>query len=221
MMVNLFVVFDPASIMGLGLNWFSLFVGVLFLPLLFWVVPSRYLVVWSVIIGGLVSEIGFLFSSYWGGVSLMLCSLFWFIVMNNFLGLFPFVFTATSHLLVTLVLALPFWLSLMLFGWINKTRHMFAHLVPLGTPFVLMGFMVLIETISNLIRPITLSVRLAANMIAGHLLIVLLGSAITLSGGIMICGVSALSLLLVLELAVAFIQSYVFMVLVGLYSVEI
>ena len=98
---------------------------------------------------------------------------------------------------------------------------MFAHLVPLGTPFVLMGFMVLIETVRNLIRPITLSVRLAANIIAGHLLIVLLGSAITLRGSIMLCGVSALSLLLLLELAVAFIQSYVFMVLVGLYSAEI
>uniref|UniRef100_A0A2I9LP53 ATP synthase subunit a n=1 Tax=Centruroides hentzi TaxID=88313 RepID=A0A2I9LP53_9SCOR len=221
MMVNLFVVFDPASVMGMHLNWVSVFVGGLFVPLFFWVVPSRYLVVWNIITSGLAKEVGFLFSSYWGGVSLILCSLFWFIVMNNFLGLFPFVFTATSHLLVTLVLAFPFWLSLMLFGWVNKTRYMFAHLVPLGTPVVLMGFMVLIETVSNLIRPITLSVRLAANMIAGHLLIVLLGSAITLSGVMLVCGVSALSLLLLLELAVAFIQSYVFMVLVGLYSAEI
>nr|YP_010713311.1 ATP synthase F0 subunit 6 [Lychas mucronatus]WDA95774.1 ATP synthase F0 subunit 6 [Lychas mucronatus] len=221
MMVNLFMVFDPVGVLGVHMNWLGLGVGVVFFPLCYWVLPSRYSVGWGAVTSGLAKEVGFLYNKPWGGVELILCSLFWFIVMNNFLGLFPFIFTSTSHILVTLMLALSFWFSLMMFGWFNKTKSMLAHLVPLGTPVALMGFMVLIESVSNLIRPITLSVRLAANMIAGHLLIVLLGSAIVLKLSILIGGVLALALLMVLELAVAFIQSYVFMILVGLYSAEI
>lgn len=109
----------------------------------------------------------------------------------------------------------------MLYGWVNKTKEMFAHLVPMGTPFALINFMVIIERVSNVIRPITLSVRLAANMIAGHLLIVLLGSAVTIKLWSVCFGVISLGLLFLLETAVAFIQAYVFIVLVGLYSAEI
>jgi F-type H+-transporting ATPase subunit a len=98
---------------------------------------------------------------------------------------------------------------------------MLAHLVPAGTPGVLISFMVLIETISNVIRPITLSVRLAANMIAGHLLMTLLGNqgvgAGLLTGSVV---VTSSLMLLVLESAVALIQSYVFITLRVLYASE-
>jgi len=99
---------------------------------------------------------------------------------------------------------------------------MLAHIVPLGTPGVLMPFIVLIETVRNIIRPGTLAVRLAANMIAGHLLLVLLGSQAVGSGVVtllIILGVQVT--LLVLEGAVAVIQSYVFAVLATLYSREV
>nr|YP_010713298.1 ATP synthase F0 subunit 6 [Mesobuthus eupeus]WDA95761.1 ATP synthase F0 subunit 6 [Mesobuthus eupeus] len=221
MMMNLFVVFDPVSVFGLHLNWISLVVGIMFLPVGYWITPSRYVVLLSEVTEGLAKEVGFLYSKRWGGAELLLVTLFWFIVMSNFLGLFPFIFTATSHILVTLGLALPIWFSLMIYGWVNKTKEMFAHLVPLGTPFALMNFMVIIESVSNVIRPVTLSVRLAANMIAGHLLIVLLGSAVSISIWSVCFGVFSLGLLFLLETAVAFIQSYVFMVLVGLYSAEV
>lgn len=98
---------------------------------------------------------------------------------------------------------------------------MFCHLVPQGTPGVLMPFIVLIETISNIIRPGTLAVRLTANIIAGHLLITLLGNT---GPGIITAIVSILIitqiLLLTLESAVSIIQSYVFAVLSTLYSSE-
>jgi F-type H+-transporting ATPase subunit a len=99
---------------------------------------------------------------------------------------------------------------------------MFAHLVPQGTPAVLMPFMVCIETIRNIIRPGTLAVRLAANIIAGHLLITLLGNtgprlSMTLLTFLLIGQIA----LLVLESAVAVIQSYVFAVLSTLYSSEV
>ena len=99
---------------------------------------------------------------------------------------------------------------------------MLAHLVPLGTPGVLMPFMVLIETIRNVIRPGTLAVRLAANIIAGHLLLVLLGNqGPSLTSYFLFLLIGAQILLLILERAVAVIQSYVFAVLTTLYSREV
>nr|YP_009164830.1 ATP synthase F0 subunit 6 [Tityus serrulatus]AKU46806.1 ATP synthase subunit 6 [Tityus serrulatus] len=219
-MSGLFVVFDPSTLLKFHFNWISMMLGLVFILGLFWMLPSRNFMMMNFLFNGLFKEIKSLYVSGFSGSENILCALFLFIVMSNLLGLFPFIFTATSHLLVTLLLALSFWFSLMLFGWLKKTVSMLAHLVPLGTPGILMMFMVLIETISNLIRPITLSVRLAANMIAGHLLIVLLGSAINFNIFLLLSGLS-LILLLLLELSVAVIQSYVFMVLVGLYSSEI
>ena len=99
---------------------------------------------------------------------------------------------------------------------------MFAHLVPLGTPGILIPFIVLIETISNTIRPATLAVRLTANMIAGHLLLVLLGNqGVCTSYPLVGVVVFVQFLLLTLEGAVALIQAYVFAVLVTLYAGEV
>jgi len=99
---------------------------------------------------------------------------------------------------------------------------MFIHLVPQGTPIILIPFIVLIETIRNIIRPITLIIRLTANIIAGHLLITLLGN---IGSNIFILIIPILLfiqiLLLTLERAVAIIQSYVFSVLITLYYNEI
>lgn len=98
---------------------------------------------------------------------------------------------------------------------------MLAHLVPPGTPARLMPFIVCIETIRNLIRPGTLAVRLMANIIAGHLLMTLLGNAGAGLGDIMVGGLLVIQrALLGLETAVAIIQSYVFVVLRTLYAKE-
>lgn len=95
---------------------------------------------------------------------------------------------------------------------------MLAHLVPMGTPPALIPFIVLIEIVRNVIRPITLSVRLAANMVAGHLLLTLLSSqAIWLPLPYLLVLLAALILLRTLESAVALIQAYVFRVLSALY----
>lgn len=99
---------------------------------------------------------------------------------------------------------------------------MFAHIVPSGTPGALIPFIVLIESIRNVIRPITLSVRLIANIVAGHLLITLLGNqTAAASNFILIRLILTQIILLTLEAAVAVIQSYVFAVLSTLYSSEV
>nr|YP_010946327.1 ATP synthase F0 subunit 6 [Anisolampra panfilovi]WGO57045.1 ATP synthase F0 subunit 6 [Anisolampra panfilovi] len=225
MMTNLFSVFDPStSFYNLSLNWISTMLGLLLIPYSMWLIPSRHFILWNMIMLSLHKEFKTLigYKNINKGSTFIFISLFSIIMFNNFLGLFPYVFTSTSHLTMTLSLALPLWLSFMIFGWINNSQHMFAHLVPQGTPPVLMPFMVCIETISNMIRPGTLAVRLAANMIAGHLLMTLLGNTgPSLSTSLLTILIFTQIALLILESAVAIIQSYVFAVLSTLYSSEV
>nr|YP_009498516.1 ATP synthase F0 subunit 6 [Parasesarma pictum]AWK60829.1 ATP synthase F0 subunit 6 [Parasesarma pictum] len=223
MMTNLFSIFEPSSsIFNLSMNWISTFLGLMFLPYLYWASPSRWSLLWSKIIQTLHKEFKALLQPSHIGSTMLFVALFSLIVFNNFLGLLPYVFTSSSHMAMTLSLSLPLWLTLMIFGWLQHTKHMFAHLVPQGTPFALMPFMVLIETISNVIRPGTLAIRLAANMIAGHLLLTLLGGVgPSLSLSMLSILITAQILLLILESAVAIIQSYVFAVLSTLYTGEI
>nr|AXS66332.1 ATP synthase F0 subunit 6 [Cucujoidea sp. 6 KM-2017] len=222
MMMNLFSSFDPSTMFNLSLNWTSSLIIFLFIPLKFWLIPSRFNMLINLMFNKLHQEFSILIGENKKGSTLIFISLFYFILINNFLGLFPYIFTSSSHMSFTLSLALPLWLSFMIFGWLNKTTHMLAHLVPQGTPPVLMPFMVCIETISNIIRPGTLAVRLSANMIAGHLLLTLLGNTGPSMNMLLINILIIVQiLLLVLETAVAIIQSYVFAVLSTLYSSEV
>lgn len=196
--------------------------GLLFIPFLYWASPSRWLLIWGNTLSTLHKEFKALLTPSHTGVSILLASIFRYIVFNNSLGLLPYVFTRSSHIVITLSLALPLWITLIVFGWINHTQHIFAHLVPQGTPIVLIPFIVVIETIRNIIRPGTLAIRLAANIIAGHLLLTLLGkTGPSLSFSILSILVFSQILLLILESAVAIIQSYVFAVLRTLYTGEI
>nr|ALO76122.1 ATP synthase F0 subunit 6 [Scirtidae sp. GENSP02] len=223
MMTNLFSSFDPStSIFNMSMNWSSTLIGCLMIPSIYWFIPSRFNMIWFKILNTLHIEFKILMKSNIKGGTMIFISLFSMIIFNNFLGLFPYIFTSTSHMSLTLTLSLPLWLSFMIFGWVNHTQHMFAHLVPQGTPAVLMPFMVCIETISNMIRPGTLAIRLAANMIAGHLLLTLLGNTGPKMNIILLNFlIFTQFLLLVLEAAVAMIQSYVFAVLSTLYSSEV
>nr|WGO57500.1 ATP synthase F0 subunit 6 [Perisphaerus sp. 2 ZQW-2023b] len=226
MMTNLFSVFDPTTnFYNLSLNWMSTFLGMTLLPWSFWLIPSRHFIQWYKIITYLHKEFKVMinYSNLMNkGSTFIFISTFSIIMFNNFMGLFPYIFTSTSHLVMTLTMALPLWLTFMMFGWINNSYSMFAHLVPQGTPSLLMPFMVCIETISNFIRPGTLAIRLSANMIAGHLLLTLLGnSSINIPMSMLIMMIFTQIMLLILESAVAIIQSYVFTVLSMLYSSEV
>jgi len=109
----------------------------------------------------------------------------------------------------------------MVFSLVKQFNHNIAHLVPLGTPAPLMPVMVIIETVSSIIRPGTLAVRLAANIVAGHLLLVLLGSQGPNLSGLVLAGlIIGLFALITLECAVACIQAYVFTILSSLYVGE-
>lgn len=224
MITNLFSVFDPSTtIFNLSLNWLSTFIGLLIIPYSYWLLPNRFNILWNNILLTLHKEFKTLLGpNRQNGCSFIFISLFSIILFNNFLGLFPYIFTSTSHLTLTLTLALPLWIRFIIYGWINHTQHIFAHLVPQGTPRVLIPFIVCIETISNVIRPGTLAVRLTANIIAGHLLLTLIGntgnSLSLILVNLLLIGQVAL---LLLESAVSIIQAYVFAVLSTLYSREV
>lgn len=224
MITNLFSVFDPSTtIFNLSLNWLRTFIGLIIIPYSFWFIPRRINILWNIILLTLHKEFKTLLGpNSQNGCSFIFISLFSIILFNNFLGLFPYIFTSTSHLTLTLTLALPLWISFMIYGWINHTQHIFAHLVPQGTPSVLIPFMVCIETISNVIRPGTLAVRLTANIIAGHLLLTLIGNTgNSLSTILLTFLIFSQVALLLLESAVSIIQAYVFAVLSTLYSREV
>nr|QKY75145.1 ATP synthase F0 subunit 6 [Acanthopagrus schlegelii x Pagrus major]QXN53068.1 ATP synthase F0 subunit 6 [Acanthopagrus schlegelii x Pagrus major] len=156
--------------------------------------------------------------------ALILASLMIFLLSLNLLGLLPYTFTPTTQLSVNLGFAFPLWLGTVLIGFHNQPNLSLAHLLPEGTPLLLIPILIIIETISLLIRPIALGVRLTANLTAGHLLIQLIstGFFVLLPLQPVVAGLTGLLLLMLslLEVAVAIIQAYVFVLLLSLYLQE-
>nr|WPT27279.1 ATP synthase F0 subunit 6 [Onychodactylus zhangyapingi] len=156
--------------------------------------------------------------------AMMFLSLMVFIIMINLLGLLPYTFTPTTQLSLNLGLAIPFWLMTVLVGLRNQPTMTFGHLLPEGTPTLLIPILIMIESVSLLIRPLALGVRLTANLTAGHLLIQLIATATLILLPIMplisFTTMLILFLLTLLEIAVAMIQAYVFVLLLSLYLQE-
>nr|AKA97977.1 ATPase subunit 6 [Leiopicus auriceps] len=156
--------------------------------------------------------------------ALILTSLMILLLSINLLGLLPYTFTPTTQLSMNMALAFPLWLATLLTGLRNQPSASLGHLLPEGTPTPLIPALILIETTSLLIRPLALGVRLTANLTAGHLLIQLISTASTALLSIMpaisIFTTIILLLLTILEVAVAMIQAYVFVLLLSLYLQE-
>nr|AHU88259.1 ATP synthase 6 [Apteronotus rostratus]AHU88261.1 ATP synthase 6 [Apteronotus rostratus]AZB87540.1 ATP synthase F0 subunit 6 [Apteronotus rostratus] len=156
--------------------------------------------------------------------ALMLSSLMIFLISLNLLGLLPYTFTPTTQLSLNLGLAVPFWLATVLIGMRNRPTAALAHLLPEGTPPLLIPILIVIETVSLFIRPLALGVRLTANLTAGHLLIQLIATAtavlLPMTVTLAMLTMTVLFLLTLLEVAVAMIQAFVFILLLSLYLQE-
>uniref|UniRef100_UPI0021D53889 ATP synthase F0 subunit 6 n=1 Tax=Epinephelus maculatus TaxID=293823 RepID=UPI0021D53889 len=154
----------------------------------------------------------------------LLASLMLFLISLNMLGLLPYTFTPTAQLSLNLGFAVPLWLATVIIGMKNQPNHALGHLLPEGTPNLLIPMLIIIETISLFIRPLALGVRLTANLTAGHLLIQLISTAafvlLPLMPTVAILTATVLVLLTLLEVAVAMIQAYVFVLLLTLYLQE-
>nr|YP_009400158.1 ATP synthase FO subunit 6 [Gekko hokouensis]AMW90874.1 ATP synthase FO subunit 6 [Gekko hokouensis] len=156
--------------------------------------------------------------------SLPLLLIMYTLVVINLLGLLPYTFTPSTQLSMNMGLAIPLWLATVLIGLRNQPTTALAHMLPTGTPILLIPILIIIETVSLLIRPLALGVRLTANLTAGHLLMTLISSATLLLLPMMpLVSPMTLTLLLLLtglEIAVAMIQAYVFTLLLSLYLQE-
>jgi F-type H+-transporting ATPase subunit a len=151
-------------------------------------------------------------------------SLFMFICVSNMIGIIPYTFTVSSHIIVTASLALLVFLTVLVYGFYKNGLKFFKLFVPSGIPLAILPLVVLIEIISFLSRPISHSVRLFANMLAGHITLKVFASFVTMLGAFGIAGwvgaVLPLGLtvaLTALELLVAFLQAYVFTILTCIY----
>jgi F-type H+-transporting ATPase subunit a len=151
-------------------------------------------------------------------------SLFMFILTVNLIGLIPYMFTVTSHIIVTVSLALLVFLTVIVYGLRKHGLHFFKLFVPSGVPIYILPLVTFIEVLSFLSRPISHSVRLFANMLAGHITLKVFGGFVTMLGGLGVLGwfgaVLPLGLtvaLTALELLVAFLQAYVFAILTCIY----
>src|ERR1700744_3950180 len=151
-------------------------------------------------------------------------TLFMFVLFANMIGLIPFSFTVTSQLIITVALSLTVFLMVVIYGFWKNGLHFFNLFVPKGVPKLILPLIVFIEVLSFLSRPVSHSVRLFANMLAGHITLqVFAGFVIMLAGaGILGWFGAALPFIMVilltaLELLVAFLQAYVFAILTCIY----
>src|SRR4029079_18620619 len=140
------------------------------------------------------------------------------------IGLIPYTFTVTSHIIITVLLALTVFLTVLIYGFWNNGLHFFKLFVPSGVPIYILPLVVMIEVISFFLKPVSHSVRLFANMLAGHIALKVFASFIPLLAGLGIAGYFGAVLplgmviaLTALELLVAFLQAYVFTILTCIY----
>nr|QWE37090.1 ATP synthase F0 subunit 6 [Neogobius fluviatilis] len=225
MILSFFDQFMSPMLLGIPLMAIALLAPLLFLPApgARWL-NNRLLTLETWFIGRFTSQLFAPINQPGHKWALILASLMIFLISINMLGLLPYTFTPTTQLSMNLGLAVPLWLATVLIGMRNQPTAALGHLLPEGTPGPLIPILIIIETISLFIRPIALGVRLTANLTAGHLLMQLIATAafvlLPLMPTVAILTTVVLFLLTILEVAVAMIQAYVFVLLMSLYLQE-
>nr|ATZ70594.1 ATP synthase F0 subunit 6 [Conus antoniomonteiroi] len=228
MLVDIFSSFDDNNQVFMSLYilmWFFSIVMIVLFSSSFWLVYPR----WNSFINSFKdtasSQVLRSFGLNMGGFINLITGLFLFLILMNMSGLIPYVFSTTSHLAVSLALGLPLWLTMIVSAVVYNPGSVVAGLLPMGAPAPLNPFLVLIETVSIMVRPITLSVRLTANMSAGHIVLTLIGNYLT--AGLFVSSFFSIFLLLliqilytVFEFGISLIQAYIFCLLITLYSDE-
>lgn len=139
------------------------------------------------------------------------------ILVFNIFSVFSFNFPMTSQFSVVIFISLSTWFRFFIYNFVSNWKGFISHFIPEGTPIYLTFILFVIEVISRIIRPITLSVRLVANILAGHLLIILLSKLVFLANPIFLSYI----LLNLIELLVALIQAYIFATMLALYFSEV
>nr|WNH21990.1 ATP synthase F0 subunit 6 [Sparisoma rubripinne] len=225
MTLSFFDQFASPSFLGIPLIAIALAFPWLFFPKASpqWI-TSRYMTLQSWFINRFTQQLLLPLNKGGHKWAMLLASLMIFIISLNMLGLMPYTFTPTTQLSLNMGFAVPLWLATVIIGLRNQPTVALGHLLPEGTPPALIPVLIVIETLSLFIRPLALGVRLTANLTAGHLLIQLIATAVFVLTPLMPVVAFFTAILLVLltllEVAVAMIQAYVFVLLLSLYLQE-
>lgn len=227
MLTDIFSSFDPAtrilfSSLPSPLFWMINLVLILIITSSFWIQPTSLNQLIALPKETIHSQVSRTFGTHLKGFSPLTSSVFLLLLSINLSGLFPYVFRTSSHLFITLTLALPLWFSLILSSLLNSPSRFAAGILPGGAPDWLNPFLILAETLSITVRPITLSFRLAANIRAGHVVLRLIGIyasralLITRTNFILLISIQAFYILF--EFGICLIQAYIFCLLLSLYA---
>uniref|UniRef100_A0AAU6QGT3 ATP synthase subunit a n=1 Tax=Prionospio plumosa TaxID=3050096 RepID=A0AAU6QGT3_9ANNE len=225
MMVDIFSSFDPAttSIFNFSstLFWMTNFITLLLIHPLFWASPSQSFWLLSIPLSIMTEQSSRTSTTHMKGLTTLLVSLYILITLTNFMGIIPYVFSSTSHLIFTMSFGLPLWLSLIISSALYSPSTTLASLLPGGAPAWLNPFLIIIETISTVVRPITLSFRLAANMSAGHIVLTLMGVYFVYAS--LSSNLTSMIILFLIqagytafEVGICLIQAYIFCLLLSL-----
>nr|YP_010868577.1 ATP synthase F0 subunit 6 [Parasacculina shiinoi]WGU20873.1 ATP synthase F0 subunit 6 [Parasacculina shiinoi] len=215
-MSNLFSIFDPVGSTLSVYYYIFIFLNFFYFFSSYWLLSSDLITFVFKFIDWLKNEIYFVKEGF--NQLLMFLGLFFVLFSYNLVGLVPFTFVCSSQISMNYSICIFFMFVLVIKKWFFFPYKSMSSLVPVGTPFVLIFMMILVESISDWIRPITLSVRLSANLTAGHLILSLVGSATLYLMNMFILPVFLVYVILfILELMIAFIQSYVFVLLFLMY----
>nr|UVW93495.1 ATP synthase F0 subunit 6 [Rivularia ovum] len=225
MLVDIFSTFDDQNQVFMSfyfLMWVYSFVVIMLFSSSLWVSSMSWIWVINTMKDTISGQIFRSFGVNLGGFLNLITGLFLFLIFVNLSGLIPYVFSPTSHLVVSFSLGFPLWLSLILSGVRHNLSSVIASLLPMGAPFLLNPFLVIIETVSIMVRSITLSVRLIANMSAGHIVLTLIGNYLMAGVFSSVISMFVLGLVQVLytvfEFGISLIQAYIFCLLITLYS---
>jgi F-type H+-transporting ATPase subunit a len=147
----------------------------------------------------------------------LIFSIFMFVLFGNLIGMIPYSFTFTSHIAVTLTMAVVIFLMVTVIAFMKHGLKFFSFFLPEGVPIILSPLMIVIEVISYFTRPFSLSVRLFANMMAGHTLLKVIGGFVVPLGIFGIVPIAGLVAVMGLEFLIAFLQAYIFTILTCIY----
>jgi len=188
----------------------------------FWIISSRSSTFKSPIKNTIFTQLSRTSGLHLKGLSTPLSSIFFLLVIVNLMGLVPYTFSTSRHLIFTLSLGLPIWLSIIISSFAHSPKKSTAHFLPDGAPDWLNPFLVLIETTRVMVRPLTLSFRLAANIRAGHIVLSLIGIYCASAWFSRFFRTILLTLTtlgyILFEVAICLIQAYIFCLLLSLYS---
>nr|YP_009164265.1 ATP synthase F0 subunit 6 [Amynthas longisiphonus]AIR76362.1 ATP synthase F0 subunit 6 [Amynthas longisiphonus] len=188
----------------------------------YWMINTRQSAFFTPLKSTIFTQLKRTFSYSLSGSSSIISSTFIILILINLMGVIPYTFSTSSHLIFTLALGFPMWLSFILSSTSYKPKKTVAHLLPDGAPDWLNPFLVIIETTSIVVRPLTLSFRLAANMSAGHIVLSLVGIYCASAWFTSMFGTTMLIMTtlgyMLFEFAICLIQAYIFCLLLSMYS---